>query len=503
MVSTRVSKKTSGQLCEVRVPTSVLVGENFTVRYEDAHFLLTCTVKGGQMMRFVVPEHFQVVLPYVQTGQDFFVDLDGERYTMTCPRNVRPGQMVRFRRPLNKSEFIKVQHIQLPYGTHWKRIVNKHYQFQWKPSNTNTNNNDLQHRFAMVRHLLYFKNDFYYGHAEGKLQLQRPETLTTPSRVRGNHREIVATASELYTFHKTNCFLTKTRWCRSVCQNITRDTTLGIMQFSIVRNAPHVLDRAVDSVMSLNNVDLRKVWCVEFVGGGGGDGISSPSDSTTDKEQWFLDASRAALQHTGLFVRTEYGTYDINSLSSQNVVDYLVYYRFFGRLLGRALFDGLKIAGRLDGYLLKHILGLPLTIQDFETIDNKWKEGFLIILDAVQGGRDLESLGLTFCVEGAEGKTIPLKDKGETIKVTNENYQEFFELLFDYKLLRPVNKQLTQILLGIFEIVPEQLLSVFDENELDRLLSGGQDTKEGSGKPNVRLDVARSLSVARETTYSP
>ena len=67
---------------------------------------------------------------------------------------------------------------------------------------------------------------------------------------------------------------------------------------------------------------------------------------------------------------------------------------------------------------------------------------------------------------------IELKPGGMEVGLTGENLEEYIELVTKYKLLNSVNTQLGALLGGIYDVVPEQLLAVFDFSELELFLGG-------------------------------
>lgn len=69
-------------------------------------------------------------------------------------------------------------------------------------------------------------------------------------------------------------------------------------------------------------------------------------------------------------------------------------------------------------------------------------------------------------------RTIPLKPGGEDIELSNENRDEYLELILKYKMLDRVAQQLAFFLRGFYEVVPLPLISVFDYQELELLLCG-------------------------------
>jgi len=62
---------------------------------------------------------------------------------------------------------------------------------------------------------------------------------------------------------------------------------------------------------------------------------------------------------------------------------------------------------------------------------------------------------------------VELVPGGNKILVTNENREEYLTALAQYRLGTRVQKEIEAFLKGLMEIIPEGLLSNFDENELE------------------------------------
>ena len=69
-------------------------------------------------------------------------------------------------------------------------------------------------------------------------------------------------------------------------------------------------------------------------------------------------------------------------------------------------------------------------------------------------------------------KIIDLKPSGSKIKVTEANKHEYLDLLAQYKLCDRFKEQTAAFLDGLHRVVPDSLLSLFDEHELELLLCG-------------------------------
>lgn len=68
--------------------------------------------------------------------------------------------------------------------------------------------------------------------------------------------------------------------------------------------------------------------------------------------------------------------------------------------------------------------------------------------------------------------TIDLKPDGENIPVTEENKKEYVELASQYRISKRVNDQFEAFREGLLEVMPFELLQVFDERELELLIGG-------------------------------
>jgi len=155
--------------------------------------------------------------------------------------------------------------------------------------------------------------------------------------------------------------------------------------------------------------------------------------------------------------------------------DYLVYYRFLGRVMGKALFDGQLVVGHMVQYMYKHILGWPITLKDIESLDEEYYNNLRQLQQLHDNGEDLSMLCLDFSmmqeIMGAK-EVVELVEGGKDIDVTNENFPEYLEACLKYRMLDRVKPQLNELLLGFFDVVPEPLLTVFDFQELELLMCG-------------------------------
>jgi len=122
-------------------------------------------------------------------------------------------------------------------------------------------------------------------------------------------------------------------------------------------------------------------------------------------------------------------------------------------------------------HVFKHLLGWPITFEDLCAQDEEYYNS----LKKLAQMEDVTAMCLDFTVTeenmGSHDE-VELIEGGAMKEVTNENLQEYLEANLRYKMLDRCQSQMTELMLGFFDIVPESALTVFDSNELELILCG-------------------------------
>ena len=121
--------------------------------------------------------------------------------------------------------------------------------------------------------------------------------------------------------------------------------------------------------------------------------------------------------------------------------------------------------------IYKHILGWPITFEDVQAQDENYYQS----LKKLTTLEDVSTMCLDFTVsEEHTGDRVEkeLVEGGSMKEVTNENLSEYLEANIRYRMFNRTMPQLTELLLGFFDVVPEPPLTVFDANELELILCG-------------------------------
>jgi E3 ubiquitin-protein ligase NEDD4 len=68
--------------------------------------------------------------------------------------------------------------------------------------------------------------------------------------------------------------------------------------------------------------------------------------------------------------------------------------------------------------------------------------------------------------------TIDLKSGGASIAVTEKNKKEYVELVVEYRISKRVKDQFDAFMSGFNDLIPQNLIEIFDEWELKLLIGG-------------------------------
>ncbi|XP_064199026.1 E3 ubiquitin-protein ligase HACE1 isoform X3 [Anguilla rostrata] len=239
---------------------------------------------------------------------------------------------------------------------------------------------------------------------------------------------------------------------------VNENDILLVHRESIFRSSCEVVSKS-------SNQKLKQGIAVRFHGEEGmGQGVV---------REWFDILSNEIINPDyALFTQSADGTtFQPNSNSSVNP-DHLNYFRFAGQILGLALYHRQLVNIYFTRSFYKHILGIPVNYQDVASIDPEYAKNLQWILD-----NDISDLGLelTFSVEtdvfGAM-EEVPLKPGGISILVTQDNKAEYVQLVTELRMTRAIQPQINAFLQGFHTFIPPSLIQLFDEYELELLLSG-------------------------------
>lgn len=228
----------------------------------------------------------------------------------------------------------------------------------------------------------------------------------------------------------------------------------------------HIFEDSYQEVMRQSPQDLKKRLMIKFEGEEGLDygGVS--------REFFFLLSHEMFNPFYCLFEYSAHDNYtlQINPHSSINP-EHLNYFKFIGRCVGLAIFHRRFLDAFFIGAFYKMILNKKVVLADMDGVDAEFYRNLEWTLD-----NDItDVLDLTFSIEDdqfGEIVTVDLKPDGRNLPVTNDNKLEYVELVSEWKITKRVEEQFKAFLTGFNELIPQELVNVFDERELELLIGG-------------------------------
>ncbi|KAJ3361762.1 hypothetical protein HDU91_003754, partial [Kappamyces sp. JEL0680] len=176
-------------------------------------------------------------------------------------------------------------------------------------------------------------------------------------------------------------------------------------------------------------------------------------------------------------------TYQPNRASGINP-DHLFYFKFVGRIIGKAIYDGRLLDAHFTRSFYKCMIAAPVDHKDMEAIDPEFYKS----LDWILNNDITDVLDLTFSMDiddFGRQKIIDLKEDGRNIAVTEENKVDYVRLVTEQRLVVAIKDQIHAFLSGFHEIIPKDLIRIFNEQELELLISGLPDIDIDDWKNNT------------------
>ncbi|GLV32551.1 uncharacterized protein CBL_00739 [Carabus blaptoides fortunei] len=156
---------------------------------------------------------------------------------------------------------------------------------------------------------------------------------------------------------------------------------------------------------------------------------------------------------------------------------HLQLFEFVGRMLGKAVYEGIVVDVPFASFFLSQVLGqthqaLYSSMDELPSLDRDLYRS-LTYVKHHEG--DVQELDLTFSVdEDCLGKLITheLVPGGKAVPVTNENKINYIHLMAHFRMHTQIKDQTAAFIRGFRSIINPDWLSLFSTPELQRLISG-------------------------------
>ncbi len=213
--------------------------------------------------------------------------------------------------------------------------------------------------------------------------------------------------------------------------------------------------------------DLRGKLTLRFIG-------EEAIDAGGVKREWFTLLSKDMFNpHFMLFKLTSNAnTYLPNNNSGMFESDHLEIFKFIGRVIAKAIFDGFMLDCYFTRGFYKLICNIPLTYHDLADYDPEYYKSIKWFME-----NDISDMGdmWTFSYEEdnfGQLEVIDLIPNGRNISVYEGNKFDYVQKLCFAKLFGNIKPQVEAFQKGFYEIIPLKLISIFDPRELELVISG-------------------------------
>eukprot|EP00605_Chrysophyceae_sp_TOSAG23-4_P001172 GSChrysophyteH1.ASY1.ANO1.1280.1 assembled CDS len=325
------------------------------------------------------------------------------------------------------------------------------------------------------------ENTFYFNTITGTRQLELPEALQTDI----DDHEFEDCEDE---FRKKRYRLLRTLHSLRSKPDAEEQQTKSIE----IRRS-HLLLDGFRKFTTAAPVDISKRFKFSFTGEPG-------IDSGGVGKELFLLLSRQAVLYASDSYRGKYKMEKGARRLSDQCVDDMAkinagkFFKFLGRLLGKAVYDRQLVDVPMSTLLLKHMLGQNLQAKGNHPQIKDLDSDMYMSLKWMAKNEITDVLYEKFSVGIIERK-VALCAGGENMDVTEENKDEYIKLLIEWKTHYAVNHHLEPFLTGFHELVPLHALREcsIETNELSLLLNG---------KESVDVDELRAYCIYQGATES-
>lgn len=220
------------------------------------------------------------------------------------------------------------------------------------------------------------------------------------------------------------------------------------------------------------------------------------------KEFWTDLADLAFNPNWALFCETQDSNgfvYPNPSSKAAHGPDNIIMYEFLGRVVGKAMYEGITIKPQFAHFFLSFIRGeynFLNMLSDLSTMDRTLYNN-LMFLKTYEG--DASDLCLTFSVtkdEFGSNEEIPLIHGGNEMNVTNSNKYRYISLMAKYHVFDRVSEQSEAFRRGMYDVINRSWMRIFNEPELQVLISGPSD-----GEIDIEDMKAHSRYVGGYTSF--
>ena len=233
-------------------------------------------------------------------------------------------------------------------------------------------------------------------------------------------------------------------------------------------NRKQVLTDSFMQLQHLKPAELRGRLTIQFSGEEGIDagGVSREWYMLLARDMFNPDKALFELSPSGDGAYQPFGNSGINET-------HLAYFKFIGRIIGKAVYDGYLVDAHFTRPFYKHMLNIPLNYDDMEAFDPDYHKSLVYMLEhpLEESGLDYLTMSATADYFGME-TVVDLIPDGRDVSVNDDNKLEYVNLVAAHRMTNAIKEQIAAFTEGFNDIVPHEIISILNPSELELLISG-------------------------------
>ncbi len=281
-------------------------------------------------------------------------------------------------------------------------------------------------------------------------------------------------------------FDNKQAYFRSLIRKRSSEAHASTLRINVRRD--YVYNDSYHHLRNRTKEEMKGRLHVQFSGEEGIDAGGVTREWYTILARQIFDANYA------LFCRSaaKAATYQPDKRSYINP-EHLENFKFVGRFVAKAIYDGQLIDAYFTRAFYKHLLGIKPTYRDIEAQDPEFYNSLKWMLENDISG----VLDYTMSAEYEEfgqHKIMDLIPNGRNVPVTEGNKAEYVRAVTEVRLTKAIEKQIEAFKEGFHELIPLEDCKIFNELELELVMSGLPDIDMADLKANVEYTGYTSTS---------
>lgn len=281
-------------------------------------------------------------------------------------------------------------------------------------------------------------------------------------------------------------FDNKKAYFRSLIRKRSNSSHASTVRISVRRD--HVYNDTFHNLRNKTKDQMKGRLHVQF---NGEEGI----DAGGVTREWYTILARQIFDpNYALFCRSaaKAATYQPDKRSHINQ-EHLENFKFVGRMIAKAIYDGQLIDAYFTRSFYKHILSVKPTYRDIEAQDPDYYNSLKWMLENDITGVLDQTMSAEF-EEFGQRKIVDLIPNGRNVPVTEDNKTEYVRAMTEVRLTKAIEKQIEAFKEGFHELIPLEDCKIFNELELELVMSGLPDIDMADLKANVEYTGYTSSS---------